>query len=249
MKIVCVMPIYGRRDITLETLKLLQEQTLPLFKIIVVGSTVGDKETADMANVDYINYSNMPLSDKVQAGIYFARQYEPDALLTTGSDTWLTRNFCEVLGVYIKQGAHLVGKTESYSCKANSNESLEILRHRYKRRKDPIGGGRFLSKAALDFINWRVYPLGLNKGLDNYSYAKLTKDIKNIKIVIANKHTDVFSMDIKSNLWKNITPFSLIKRSHYGLYIEIINYPEKWVEEKFPGSLKVLKNIVPNINI
>ncbi len=249
MKIVCVIPIYERQSVTLATLELFKKQTCPIHEIIVVGSTATDEMTASKAGVTFVYHANDPLSDKVQCGINAARKRAPDAVLTSGSDSWPTSTLCEVLTSYIEKGADLVGKIHSYSCKANPGEILEVLSHSYKFRKDPIGGGRMLSRKALDALNWKVYRSGLNKGLDSYSYQRLTQGIKNIKIVIADNHPEAFSMDIKSTNWRNITSFEVIKNSINDLCIETVDFPEKWLEEKYPGSLDLLKTIVPGVKI
>ncbi len=249
MKIVCVMPIYERSEIAVETLKLFKQQSLPLYEIIAVGSTPNDRITAEKAGVTFLEYANKPLSNKVQYGIDAAREREPDAILTTGSDSWPTNSFCEILAGHLEQGADLVGKTRSYSCKVNPKQSLEVLEHTYKRRKDPIGGGRLLSKKALDLIDWQVYASGLNKGLDGASYRVLIKNIKNLKVLIANSDINAFSMDVKSTLWRTITTFQKIKSARGDLHIKNIVSPEKWLNEHYPGSLVLLKNMVPGVQI
>jgi len=249
MKIVCVIPIYERSAIAVETLKLFKQQSFPLYEIIAVGSTPNDKITAEKAGVTFLEYANAPLSNKVQYGIDSAREREPDAILTTGSDSWPTNSFCEMMAGHLDQGVDLVGKTRSYSCKVNPKQPLEILEHTYKRRKDPIGGGRLLSKKALDLIDWQVYRPGLNKGLDGASYQTLTTNIKNLKVLIANNDTEAFSMDVKSTLWKTITPFMKIKRARHDLHIKNIKSPELWLEKYYPGSLDLFKEIVPGIRI
>jgi glycosyltransferase involved in cell wall biosynthesis len=249
MKTVCVIPIYERQAITLATLELFKNQTLPLHEIIVVGSTPNDKLTASKAGVTYVQAPNKPLSNKVQCGIDEARKRNPDAILTSGSDSWPTSNFYETLSRYVEEGADLVGKIHSYSCKANPGEALEVLSHSYICRKDPIGGGRILSRKALEALNWKVYKPGMNQSLDSSSYRILTQGIKGIKIVIADKDLDAFSMDIKSTNWKNITKFATIKRATKELRIETVALPEKWLEVNYPGSLATLKNVVPGIKI
>ena len=243
------MPIYERRLVTLSTLALLKMQTLPLHAIIVVGSSAYDAETAAIADVVYTEHRNRPLSNKFQHCVNVARQYDPDALFITGSDSWATSTMCEVFADHMAKGADLVGKIHSYSCKANPGEKLEILGHKYKTRKDPIGGGRLFSRKALDLLDWQLYRSGLEQTLDSHSYKKLMQGVSDTKVVIVDDHPEAFSMDIKSSTWPNIDTFDMIKNSGGSLLIKNVTKPEKWIEEKFPGSLGILKSVVPGVVI
>jgi len=126
---------------------------------------------------------------------------------------------------------------------------LEILGHKYKTRQDPIGGGRLFSKRALDLLDWQLYLPGLHKNLDGYSYNKLRQEVNDTKVVIVDDKPEAFSMDIKSNTWPNINSYDMIRMSTGALQIKYVVDPEEWIEEKFSGSLGILKAMVPGLII
>lgn len=250
MKIVCVMPIFNRQPITLQTIHWLNAQTLPLHKIIVVGTNDIDRQTAELSGVEFVYCKNNPLSTKVQCGVDFASQYSPDAILMEGSDTWLTNNWCAVGAKYLKDGADLVGRTQGFTCRVNSGEQLIIVSARYRKRTDPFGAGRLISRRALDALNWKLFPPGFNTGLDGRSYTLLSKNVKNLKVINTYGKDDTFLVDIKSTSWDTINSFKLITRSSSAVIVEkLVAPPVEWLNSRFPNSVENLKKIIPGVLI
>jgi hypothetical protein len=244
------MPIYNRQSITLQTIHWLKVQTLPLYKIIVVGSNEIDRQTANLADVKFVYCENTPLSNKVQCGVDYARRYEPDAILMEGSDTWLTANWCAVGAEYLRDGADLVGRTQGFTCRVNENEELLVVSSRYRVRTDPFGAGRLVSRRALEDLNWKLFPPGFNDGLDGRSYTLLSKNVKNFKLINTYGRNNAFLADIKSTSWNTINPFKLITGSSDAVIVEKLKEaPHEWLNNNFPDSVKKLKEIVPNLVI
>jgi len=249
------MPIYQRPNITLATIDLLKKQTQPLYKIITIGSCKLDKLTAKKAGVEYLNYRNAPLSNKWQFGVTHAKKYNPDAILINGSDSWLTTNWCEKMGKFIRDGYHLVGKTTWCQCRINPGKPLLILqRFQSMHREDPIGAGRLFSKSILDAMNWRLFPSGLQSSLDGKSYKYMLAIARNkkikIKIKIANEIEDAILMGVKSNTWPSKHPFKLnFKKTDSKPDSIKIENPKLWLKENFPGSIKIFRELVPGVKI
>lgn len=247
MKIICVMAIYKRVGITRQTIEMLKKQTHPLHKIVVVGSDKLDDQLAQEAGIDYIFHNNQPLSDKWQAGIDYARQFEPDAILINGSDSWLSLNWCEVSKPFIEEGAHLVGKTEWYACKVNPNEKLRVVHRAYTYRKDPVGAGRLFSSEILDKLGWKLFLPGLNKVLDGTSYNNMLKKTSVDKVRLINSVEDAVVLDIKSTTWKTINPFN-IRANHRDITGRgDISPPDSWLNNNFPMAVEVFKKLVPSL--
>lgn len=55
LKIVCPFPTYKRKEITIETIKQLQRQTIPI-EVLLVGSCDEDREAAQVTGVPYSHY-------------------------------------------------------------------------------------------------------------------------------------------------------------------------------------------------
>ena len=93
--IVGIMPIYGRRAITREAIKLLKEQEY-VTTVVVVGSSDIDKETVEDLDITYVEAPNRPLSFKYQAAFDKAKELSPRAILLCGSDDFLTKDWSKV---------------------------------------------------------------------------------------------------------------------------------------------------------
>lgn len=246
MNIVSVIPIFGRQNITLKTLEIMKKQTHPLHEVVVVGSGDVDKQTAQKAGVVYVHHENKPLSTKWQAGVYRAKDFNPDAILINGSDSWLSANWCEIAKKYIEEGFHLVGKTQWYSCRVNPKQPLMILKASYLNRKDPVGAGRLFSRELLERVNWKIYPDGANGGLDGRSFRLVLPAITSKGVHRFNDRDEAVIMGVKSTTWTTKTNFAFVQRN-YGR--EQVKNPKEWVEKVFPGSLEIFKEVVPGVKI
>jgi hypothetical protein len=248
--IVCVMAIFKRPEITIETVELLKKQEYPLHKIVLVGSCNIDREVAEKTNVEYLHRSNTPLGNKWQAGIEFSRKFKPDAILINGSDSWLTTNWCLKSIQFLRQGYDLIGSTKFYTCNANSNKKIKIIYRTYKDRIDPVGAGRIISKKVLEKMNWKWFPIGQNRSLDIASFRNMTHKVPDSKIKYINNIEGLIVMDIKSKKWFTINSFEAIKRSTKNFKeIGKINQPEDFLRKNFPDSFEQLEKIVPNVII
>jgi len=246
MKIVCVMPIYKRPAITIKTLELLKKQELPIH-IITIGSCDIDRKTAESVGVEYLQRPNRPLSDKWQYGIYYARQYDPEAIMICGSDAWLTTNWCKVAYKYINDGFDMVGKRDFYTCYLAPNKKVEIIGRTYKTRKDPVGSGRLISKSILNKLNWKLYPSSINASMDGKSFKRL--ESKNCRLKIITDRDDLIVLSLKSSEWETITPYTKI--ANHGMFKNLadVGNPADWFNAHFPGAVKELKDIVPTVII
>jgi hypothetical protein len=241
------MAIYQRPLITMKTIELLKQQTHPLFKIVLVGSTNLDKTTAIKTGVDFLQYENKPLSNKWQAGIEYARQFDPDAILINGSDSWLSTNWCSVTKKYIEKGFDMVGKTQFYSCRLDPGQTIMVISKEYKYRKDPVGAGRLISKKILDKMQWKLFPKGYNSSLDGESYKKLVGHKANIKIL--NNQDEIIVMGVKANTWPALNRFNASVQNRRGMFnrIQKLKEPRKWLKDNFPNAEKDFPLLINNL--
>lgn len=249
MDIICVMATYKRPGITKRTIELLQQQTYPLSKIVLIGSERLDGEIALRTGCDFVLHKNLPLSNKWQYGMDYARQFEPDAILINGSDSWLSVNWCEISKRYIEEGFYLTGRNKFNTCQINSNQPLEIISRTYTTRKDPIGAGRLISSEVLDLLDWQWFRPGINSGLDGNSFKKMLTVTTIEKVKLLNEYDEMAVMDVKSSAWPTITPFQFIKNNKMFTALDEIKDPASWAEERFPGATKIFKELVPNVVI
>lgn len=254
MKIVCIMPIFGREEITLKTIEWLGKQTYPFHKIVLIGSKKEDRNTFKKSNVKnlvYFSHKNHPLSNKVQYGVKRSKIYEPDAILINGSDSWLSPNWNKRVKYYLENGADLIGKTHSVICSVEPNKKIKIIAKGYdpNKRKDPFGSGRTFSKRVLDLLNWKLFPSNLDRNLDGRSYRNLMTNVKNVNVVLMNNDDDACIFGIKSSTWETITPFEKLNRTDKkGSLMEVksISNKKNWLNNNFPGWKEDLKEIIPS---
>ena len=243
-KIVCIMAAHGRSAITTETVRMLQKQTLPI-EVLMVGDSVCEKEIADKTGCIYLEHQNKPLGKKWQAGVDYARTLTPDAVMICGSDSWLSPRWVEVATPHLYGHNDLVGINTFYACKIYPNKKVQIIRRAYKddRVGKPMGSGRIFSKSILEQLNWCIFPVRKNVGMDSFSVRKIKKHEGIIKIVNLD---DMKILAIKST-WDSISSWdSYLKAKNLKIFPDI-KHPKVWLNQHFPGSVNALQRVVKNI--
>ena len=233
MKIVSITASYQRPEITIDTLNLFKNQKY-LVKSILVGSSLAEQKAAEQVDAVYVNHANHPLGSKWQAGVDKARELNPDAILICGSDDWLTSNWCEVCSKEIEKGFDLVGKTRWCLCDVHPGKSLQLFRIHYKvkKRKDPIGSGRLISRKVLDKLNWELFPKNKDKYLDWESWTRIKKAGGTLKLL--DNREDIWAMCIKST-WKSKSNWITSKKNSQCIWGEVAN-PKEWIGHHYPGA-------------
>lgn len=244
MKIICIMAAYKRAGITLQTLELLKKQTYPLHKIIIVGSDRVDGVVAQKAGLDCIFHKNQPLSDKWQAGVDYARQFNPDAIMICGSDSWLSINWCETARKHLND-FDMFGTKNFYTCYLVPGKRVKIIGRAYRTRKDPAGSGRIISSEILDKIDWQMYPKAQRHSMDGLSFKKL--GAQKIRLKVFYDEDDVALLSVKSTAWHTMTSFEHVDKHRMFVALPDIEDKKDWMEKYFPGSTTDLKKLVPGI--
>lgn len=239
-KVVCVMAIYGRAPIAIESIKMLQRQTVPL-DIVLVGSGKTEQRIAERTGCHfYIRRPNSPLGAKHQAGVDLARDLGADVLMTTGSDTWITPNWLKVALPYLeKYGA--VGKSQWYAMHLQPRK-LEIISRQYAphRAREAVGVGRLIHREVLNEIDWQVYSPLADRSLDGGVRRRL--ESIHCSTGILNHVPNIMTLGIKGP-WEVITPWRRVYRSRSLVSLPAIAEPEHWLDTHFPGSLEALTRV------
>jgi hypothetical protein len=242
MKVVAVLAIHRREEITRLTLERLKRQTVDL-EIAVAGDSEIEVELAREAGVHYVEHPNLPLAAKYQAAVNLARTLSPDAIVTTGSDSWISDNWCEVaLEEMLKHGWDSVGKNEFA---AMNLDTMEIVERRYKsnRADKPDGNGRMVLAKGMEKLGWQLYPAGFKglDGIDNASYQQCLR--AGLRCGIMNHRSDVKVMEIKSGAWGSVNGFHALKTSPSLDHLPAIPSANFWLDRFFPESYDVLKEL------
>lgn len=233
-KIVALIPTYQRKEITIETIKRLREQTTQIDHIVVIGSCSEDEKASKEAD-HYIEVANFPLGAKLQAGIEYSQSLNPDAILLCGSDDWLSNNWVEALIPYLSS-YDLIGVDRLYVLTYKSEE-LQLGQCSYERSEtrteEPMGPGRLISRRVLDKLNWKLFPATINKGLDKTSFQRILKVQGKIFLETTGQ---VKLLAVKGD-WPTINNWdAYIRKDRVN---EVIDDPRQWLRDNFPLGLKM----------
>jgi len=222
MQVICVVPIYKRPEITKLVISYLKRQTIPFYKIILVGSCPQDEETANRCGVEYIHYSNNKLGVKIQAGIFQARKYNPDMVMVTGSDDLLALNY-NALCIEKADGYDALGVKVIW----DMTKTKAIYQIRYKTRVDFFGSGVAFTRQYLDRMDWEVYGTIQRIYPDGEMWKILMKARGKTCEVGGVILSPKGSWDM-ADTWEHIIKANTV-------YIKEIDTPNKWLDKHFPG--------------
>lgn len=239
VKIVMVTCVHGRHNLLKVFLN--YSLTLPLHKIVAVYSTPEDKALLDeYPDIDAVYFKNVPLSKKWNRAILSCKKYDPDAIVISGSDDLLSRNYINYCKYQIISGYDMIGikcwtnifidKEFFYQCKTHYPED----------NPNPLGLGRCLSKKLLNQFNWCIYNFNKNKGLDGKSFQQLQPHLNEDNFIIRYDYSDALLLKETDDITSVtcISEFSDIKE-----YIKFLN------EIKGPLAILIDCNVINYINI
>ncbi|MEI2423148.1 tetratricopeptide repeat protein [Arthrospira platensis SPKY2] len=127
---------------------------------------------------DYLEYPNEPLSAKWEYGLNRCADYDPDAVITVGSDDIISQNLIEFYAGQIQDGLVFCGLKDGYFLDLMNKKLYWWVgygdRVDYKRVGETIGMGRCLSRTLLDKLGFSIWKgLDINRGLDGAMTARL----------------------------------------------------------------------------
>lgn len=232
MKVFCVFPAHRRAPITVETIRMLDRQTVKP-RVILVGDSSVEADIAAKTGCEYIQYPNRPLASKWQAGIWRTGDLGADAILIIGSDTWLTPNWIETY-LHRLDKFDVVGCSEWHILQLE-RKSLKVARRGYRgpRASEPCGLGRMYSRRALQKMSWVLYKERKNKHVDGVAMRRA--QMTGCSIGVINR-PGVLALEVKCAQWKMMHGLDgLHENRNLAHHPDIVN-PEGWLRDNFPGS-------------
>jgi hypothetical protein len=237
--IVAVLAIHfdtpAREAITRLTCERLLWQTVPI-NVVVVGDSDAEYRMAKETGCLYVQHKNLPLSEKYQAGIDYARKLNPLAIVTTGSDSWLTDDYCRIGYDYMMRN-HLDVTGKSVFNVLNV-ETGEVIARGYQgsRASEPDGNGRMITAAGMDKLNWKLYPDGGNvNGIDHASHQICLK--AGLHVGLMNEIEKVKVLELKSSRWHSTNSFQTLSTAASLAHGYEISDGRTWMNHWFPGGL------------
>lgn len=110
-----------------------------------------------------------PLGNKWQRCVDLARHINPNPLIISGSDDFLSKDYIKMVQRLINQGFDLIGLTSWYTYDTKSNKVYHC-EYRNRNINFPIGSGKAFSNHILEKMKYRLFDIKLNRKLDDFGY-------------------------------------------------------------------------------
>lgn len=218
MKIVILTAVWKRHDlfkIFLKGIERVKQNTK--HEIILV--TIGSEKKKFSPN--HIETSNFPLSNKWQTGIEEVRELNPDYVLMLGSDDFICSNLLDVYTSEMEKGTELIGLIDCYFLDSRIDKLSYWVGYRNHRRGESIGMARMLSKGLLNKLDWKVWTIQANKGLDSIMMKKL-RSLKVSEKMFNCKNKNIMALDVKTNI--NVSNIKTYRDLHEEPYKNLGNF-------------------------
>lgn len=151
---------------------------------------------------------NSPLTRKWQTGLNFMRHVAGDSLdavCIMGSDDFASIDYWRA-GVHkIEDGA--INPFGVRSCYMLNAKTGELGRFTMGDPERPVGCGRFYPRAALDSVDWTLWTIDRDKGLDAASEIRLAE--KGVKLEVVELPGMMVDVKTEENIhgWEKFTTF------------------------------------------
>ena len=214
-KIIITTCVYGRHDILKKCLN--HYSSFNIYKFIAVYSNDEDLNILkQFPFVTPVYHKNVPLSHKWNCAVYSCKKYNPDAVVITGSDDLLSKNYIN----FVKKNI-LEYKLIGLRCWSNlylNNDHMLLCRTFYSiHREDPVGVGRSINKALLNELDWNIYNFNSDSSLDGKSYKIMIDKLTKKDILLRYNYSDAL-------LIKDVNQkYSVTFKSNYKTIFSYIN--------------------------
>ena len=178
-------------------------------KLHIVGCAAGSegnasRELAVAAGFRYVERPNFPLSDKWNAAV--TELGDADAVVILGSDDWISHPTLTTYARLVADGVEYIGLRDQFFLDARTRECLKFAGYKGKRRTEPVGVGRCLSRSLLARLGGSPWDSGLRKGLDGNMTKRLralTSPPRSHVVSMKAMGSGVCALDIKTetNIW------------------------------------------------
>jgi hypothetical protein len=241
MKVVAVIPVFGRLPLLKYTIQRLYEKN-KVDLVICIGQTPTEEKLCKRMDAVFFRHPNTPLGMKWNYGFRKARDYQADAALFVGSSDWLSDNWLEVLAPRLKDCA-LVGTPDFHlldiSKRTGTFRACYWAGYQDQRKGEPIGIGRLISAEVLEKIGWSPFEDRKHNSMD----YQMMKKVMGVGGKVSNYvGKEIKSLSLSCDQWDNKHKFE----EHWNnrLPSEKLNAAE--IVREFPEALQIfpeLRNI------
>ncbi len=197
MNIKIFVAVHGRHNV----LKLFAKYAP--FPVIAVASNQEDVDLCKSFGWEVTQFSNDVLSNKLQAGLKFAREFDHDGLLMVGSDDLISEDLGKYYSRMLKD-FDFIAPAQCYLYDMKTGMLRYWTGYKNSRKGEPTGAGRLLRKDLLERIGYNLWTGGHRNGVDAKSWDNIRDHAKKIKIF--DMGTDLVMVDLKDG--ESTTPIS-----------------------------------------
>ena len=177
------------------------------------------KKIAIKNKIKFLQYKNSPLSKKWNYGVSYFKDKEIDAVIILGSDNFISYQIIEVYkNIILDKNIDIFGFTDIYYWDSIRKKPYYFPGYKDLRRYgEPIGAGRLLKRSALEKMNWKVWTLDKDSGLDRHLHERINKlkirqSVKSLFKMNQAKEGSGWIIDVKG-CGESITEFGALKHS------------------------------------
>lgn len=145
----------------------------------------------------YTKTKNTPLSDKKNFGLKAASKNDFDYIMEIGSDDCLEKSLFDFYKPYFDKKEPYFGINEYYLISPKQKKA-KVWKYDVNH---PIGAGRCIRKDVLKQLDFKIWPEGMQRGLDTNSDVNLIKIGYRCEILDTNKFPFVIDIKTDENLW------------------------------------------------
>lgn len=173
-----VSAIWKRKALTEIFLSSLQryEKDYGIRSAIAGSEGVESREMCLDYGVAYVEAPNDPLSDKFNKAAQLANVcFSPDAFLVLGSDDFVDDTLIKKYLKAREERIDIVGIKDCYFYHTESKEAVYWCGYTNFRKGETVGMARMLSKKVFDALRGKLWPSGMNSGLDYTMMQKIKR--------------------------------------------------------------------------
>lgn len=234
-RVVAVIPVKGRLPLLKVTISRLMLKN-GVYKVICVGDSEDEKELVENLGAVFVHHLNYPLGKKWNAGFMKAREYKPDACLFVGSSDWISDNWIEHCQPYMRD-YDMTGKPDF-----NLLDYGKTLRLCHwagytdpRRKGEPIGIGRLISKRILDKLGWKPMQDSLDSSLDYSMWKRILEADGKVKLITSD---EIQSLSLSTSSWENKHKFNDHWQNKKGVESTKLNH-EQFLTDYFPEAFEL----------
>jgi len=201
MKIITVTAMHGRHNTVAECI-----ERMPFIDKVYIYSNDEDERFLQEQDIFAMaKYRNNPLSYKWNMAIRTLEQIDFDAVILLGSDDYIDEAFLRYVERTIPD-FDMIGFKDIYF---QHDGSLYYWKgYTNNRQGEPCGAGKVYSRKFLECINWNLFDVARDRGLDKISWQRVKQ--ANAKVHVTSlKQNGLLLVDIKDG--EGMTPFNKFK--------------------------------------